>query len=72
MKITVKLRFNTSSSRIEHFGGGRYLVYLVSDKKDEDAFDELTALLSRSLGVPPSKIEYAGKDSNGDAVFELN
>ena len=70
MKITVKLRFNASSAKIESFGKDRYLVYLLSDKTDADAMDELKALLSRSLGVATSKIQYAGKDGNGDAVFE--
>lgn len=71
MKITVKLRFASSKGKIESFGRDRYLAYLLSEKTDSDAWDELKALMSRSLGVPSVKIEYAGKDSNGDAVFEI-
>lgn len=70
MKVTVKLRFGASKSKIESFGNSRYLVYLLSQKEDVDVKDELYALLSRSLGVPLSKIEYVGKDANGDAIFE--
>jgi len=70
MKIVCKLRFGSSKSKIESFGSGRYLIYLLSEKTDADVKDELYAILSRALGVPPNRIEYAGKDINGDAVFE--
>jgi hypothetical protein len=70
MKVVVKLRFGASKSKIESFGSGRYLVYLLSEKTDPDVKAELYALLSRSLGVPGDRIEYAGKDANGDLVFE--
>lgn len=70
MKITAKVRFESSKSKIESFGSNRYLIYLLSSKTDSDAQDELLTLLSRTLGVPPSKIQYVGKDSNGDAIFE--
>ncbi len=70
MKITVKLRFESSNSKIESFGNNRYLVYLLSSKEDADVKDELYAMLSRTLGVPPDRIEYVGKDGNGDAVFQ--
>ena len=71
MKITVKLRFASTKAKIENFGKNRYLVYLLSDKTDEDAMDELKAMLSRSLAVPADKVEYCGKDANNDAIFEI-
>lgn len=70
MKVTLKLRFGASKSKMESFGNNKYLVYLLSNKDDADVKDELYALISRVLGVPLSRIEYLGKDANGDAVFE--
>ena len=70
MKVTIKIRFNASSSRFESFGNNRYLAYLLSDNKDGDAMDEIKELISRKLGVPHNKIQYLGKNQNGDAIFE--
>jgi hypothetical protein len=71
MKITAKVRFGATKSKVESFGMNRYLVYLLSEQTDTDALDEFMALMSRALGVPSGKIEYVGKDSNGDRVFEI-
>jgi hypothetical protein len=70
MKVTIKLRFNSSKSKWENFGSNRYLVYLLSGK-EQGAQEELYALISRHLGIPENKISYLGKDSNGDAIFEI-
>lgn len=70
MKVVVKVRFNTSSQKVEKFGQGMYLVYLPYPE-DEDASNVLSAILSKQIGVPASRVEFAGKDVKGNFVFEL-
>ena len=69
MKITVKARFNSSREVFEKFGPGMYLAYL-SFEEDGDASSILANLISRQMGVPPSRIEFIGKDVKGNFVFE--
>ncbi|MBM3230601.1 hypothetical protein FJZ22_03040 [Candidatus Pacearchaeota archaeon] len=69
MKITVKVRFNTSYEKLESFGNNMYLAYLMMGE-DEESGKILCALLSKKLGVPPTRVEYAGKDTRGYYVFE--
>jgi hypothetical protein len=68
--IKVKVRFNASKESIEKFGEGKYLVYLPYPE-DDDSANILTALISRSLGVVPKRIEFAGVDAQKNWVFEL-
>ena len=70
MKVTVKIRFNASKEHFESFGGNRYLMYLPFEQ-DDDSIAVIIQLLSRKLGAPPSKIDYAGQDMNKDYVFEV-
>lgn len=69
MKITVKVRFNASKEKFEKFGEGRYLAYLPFEQ-DEDAKGILASLISRSMGVAPQRVEFAGIDNNKDWIFE--
>ena len=69
-KITMKVRFNASRERFEKFGQNTYLVYLPFDQ-DKDSINVLIGLLSRNIGVPLGRIEYAGQDVNKNWIFEL-
>jgi len=69
MKIVAKVRFNASREVFEKFGQGMYLIYLPYEE-DNDAPNVLSALISRQLGVPQSRVEFAGKDVKGNFVFE--
>ena len=69
-KITVKVRFNASREKFEKFGQGTYLVYLPFEQ-DADTANVLAGMLSRSLGLPVGRIEYAGQDVNKNWIFEL-
>lgn len=69
MKITVKVRFNASHEKLESFGNNMYLAYLMIPE-DEDSGKMLEILLSKKLGVPPTRVEFAGKDVRGYYVFE--
>jgi hypothetical protein len=69
MKITVKVRFNTSHEKLEAFGNNMYLAYLMMSE-DEESGQVVGRLLSKKLGVPPTRVEFAGKDVRGYYVFE--
>jgi len=69
-KITIKVRFNSSREKFEKFGNNTYLVYLPFPE-DEDAANVLAGLLSRNIGVPISRIDFAGQDINKNWIFEL-
>ena len=69
MKITVKVRFNTSHEKLEAFGNNMYLAYLMLPE-DGESGKVLAMLLSKKLGVPPTRVEFAGKDTRGYFVFE--
>jgi hypothetical protein len=68
--IKVKVRFNASKENFEKFGEGRYLAYLPFPQ-DDDSHNIIASLLSRKLGVPASRVEFAGVDIDGNWVFEL-
>lgn len=70
MKLTVKARFKASKESFEKFGEGMYLIYLPYEE-DEDSPKIIAELLSRKMGVPPSRVEYAGKDPRNNYIFEL-
>jgi hypothetical protein len=37
----------------------------------EVAQEEFFALMTRKLGVPRTRFEFMGKDTNGDRIFEI-
>lgn len=68
--IKVKVRFNASKESFEKFGEGRYLAYMPFPE-DQDSANILASLLSRKLGLPASRVEFAGVDVDKNWVFEL-
>jgi hypothetical protein len=70
MDVTVKIRFNASKQNFEKFGRDKYLAYLPFPE-DEDSKSIIIFILSRQLGVPPSKITFKGLDYNKDWVFQV-
>lgn len=70
MNAVVKVRFNASSSRMEAFGNGKYIVYLLSSENDTDAMSEIKAHLSKQLGVPAENIQFKSRDGAGNYIFE--
>lgn len=70
MKVVVKVRFNASKEYFESFGGNKYLIYLPFAEDDESSA-VITQILSRKLGTPPARIDFAGQDMNKDWVFEF-
>ena len=71
MDITVKVRYGCVSQKVEPFGNSRYLVYLLSEEKEKDSFQELVALLSKKLGIPESRIELRS-DNGFNKVFFIS
>jgi len=70
MKVIVKVKFGSSKERFENFGADKYLIYLPFDE-DAGANLAIAQILSRRLGVPPSKIKFAGLDPHKDRIFEI-
>jgi uncharacterized protein YggU (UPF0235/DUF167 family) len=71
MKIIVRLKMNSEKPGVESFGDNRYLVKMMSSPEDEDAQEEFYALMTRKMGVPRTRFEFMGKDTNGDRIFEI-
>ncbi len=70
MKVVVKARFNASKENFEKFGEGMYLVYLPFPE-DEGSSNLLKGILSKKIGLPSSRIEFAGKDVKGNYIYKL-
>ena len=64
------MRFNASKQSLENFGRDKYLAYLPFPE-DEDSKNIIISLLSRQIGVPPSKITFKGLNYNKDWVFQV-
>lgn len=69
-KIIIKVVFNSHKDELEPFGGNRYLLKL-SYPEDDDSKRIITEYLSRKMGVPPSKIQFQGKDFKQNWLFEI-
>ena len=69
MKITVKPRFNASKQQLERYSETMYLAYLPF-AEDSSAAGVIAVLLSRTMGIPPHKIEFVAVDSRKDWIFE--
>lgn len=72
MKIIVKVRFGSSKQNVEPFGNSRYLVKVISVMNDPNADSELIGLLSKYLGVPPSRVQLVSGRSGTDRIFEIS
>jgi len=70
MKVTVKVRFKASRETFEKFGDGMYLVYLPYEE-EESSHSLLANMISKKIGLPINRIEFAGKDVKGNYVYEL-
>ena len=71
MKVILKIRFNASRESFEKFGQNRYFLYL-SNPEHEHSSQIIVKILSRKLGVPLEKINFAFKDNTGNWVFDVD
>jgi hypothetical protein len=69
MLIKLKVKKSDWKQEVESFGNNMYLAYVIS-QSDSSILQELTHLLSKKLGVPPSKIKLVSRNG-GDMVFDL-
>ena len=70
MKVVVKPRFNTQKQSIERYSEGMYLMHLPFPE-DPSAADIMVSLLSKSMGVPPHRINFVAVDARKNWVFEI-
>lgn len=71
MEITVKVKYHASSSRVENYGNGKYLIYLESTVEDKSSHNLVVQMLSRYVGAPISHFTFKKTSVNGDMVFEV-
>lgn len=71
MKFQVRVKPNSSESKIEDFGNGRYLVYVKGEAEHNEANIELLNLMAKHLGVPASKIKILSGLNNKDKTLEI-
>lgn len=62
MKLIVQIKFGAEKQKIVRFGNFRYLIYICSDIKDDDAMKEFIDLMAGELTVPPGRFHYKGKE----------
>lgn len=72
MKVYVKVKPNSSKQEIVEFGNHRYLIYLKSEAKNNEANIELINLLSKHLGVPPKRIKIIFGLTSKDKILEVD
>lgn len=68
MLIKVKVKRSDWKQELESFGNNMYLAYIISDS--DDYVNDLVAMISKKLGVPPGRIELKSRNG-GDFVFNL-
>lgn len=71
MIINVKVKSNSSKSKVESFGGGRYLVYVKSAPENDKANIEMINLLSKELGVPPKSLSIKFGRTSDEKMIEI-
>jgi len=69
-KVVAKVRFNTSKEYFEKLGADSYLIYIPFEE-DDDSHKVIASILSKKLGVVPTRMEFSGKDIRGNFVFEM-
>ena len=69
MKITVKARFDTQKQSIERYGPEKYLMNLPFPG-DSSAVPAMVSMLSKSMGIPPHRIEFVAVDNLKNWIFE--
>lgn len=61
-KIHIKIKLNSSDTKIINFGDERYLVYLKSGIVNVDG--ELIKLFSKYFTIPPTRMKIYSQDSD--------
>ena len=71
MILHVKVKTNSSKREVQSFGEDRYLIYLKSPPENNKANMELINVLSKELGVPPSKIKIKFGQTSDNKLVEI-
>ena len=72
MIIHVKVKTSSSEQKIEDFGDHRYLVYLKSEPRQNEANIELIRLLSKYFGTPSQRIKIKFGSSSSEKMIEVS
>jgi uncharacterized protein YggU (UPF0235/DUF167 family) len=71
-KINVRVRANSSESKIEDFGDYKFLVYVKSPAEDNRANIEMLNLVAKHIGVPATKLKIVSGASSKDKTIEIS
>ena len=76
MEITVKVRYNATTERVESYDGKRFIAYLPFSEDDDSSNvantkEILIGIVSKKMGVPTNRIQFKNKDYMGNFVFEV-
>ncbi len=71
-KINVRVRANSSESKIEDFGDYKFLVYVKSPAEDNKANIEMLNLVAKHIGVPATKLRIISGASGKDKTIEIS
>ena len=72
MKVYVKVKPKSSEQKVISFGDFRYLVYLKSAPKNNEANIELIKLMSKHLGTPSTRMHISFGKSSDEKIIEVN
>lgn len=68
-KIQIKIKLNSSNTKILNFGNERYLVYIKSGIVNVDG--ELINLFSRYFATPPTRMKIYSGPSSDHKILEI-
>lgn len=71
MKISIKVKPHSSEQKIECLGDGKYLAYLESVPKNNQANTELIRLVSKYFKIPSSCVKIKFGMSGRDKMVEI-
>jgi hypothetical protein len=70
MKITLKVRFDSSYPKFEKVMNNKYILY-IPEPRTKESEEFIKELLSRKLGVMKKDISLIEIDKSGEWVFHL-
>lgn len=71
MKITIKVRFNSSYPKFEKVSNDKYILY-IPEARTNSSEDFIKELLERKLGVMKKNISLLSVSQDGDWSFHID
>lgn len=68
MKITLKVRFNSTYPKFEKVMPSKYILY-IPEPQTKESEEFIRGLLSKKLGIMKEKLSFIGINQEGEWVF---